>query len=232
MAVLNRGVTAGLQGSFRGLLPGVHDWLIYQGPMSYKAAATNNVFTKGGVVSTINASSAAGTAVDFPRNLQYQMSMTGGTASGTVVSAGTLAVYGLIANGSTASESVAFTSLASQSTAVQGTVCFAQVNTISFSNFLLATAGSTNSASISLSIGVGNKVGSPIAIKQNGQSAYPTPIPFAYIGTSVQTTVSATSATSNNVFTIVTGSVGIAGLSLSNALATNTPIGWFHQVNR
>lgn len=220
MAIYNRAVTAGLGLSNQrpGLRPEVINWNAPLVLGSYKAAATNVVFTKQTFASTINATSAPGTAVDFPRNLQYQMSLTNGTASSAMISGGTFVALGLLDNGSTVSESVAATRLASASTAIQGTVCFASVATISFSNVSLATASSSASNSVSFSVGVGNKVGIPWAVKQSNA------FPFAWIGTSYQPTTSHTGSSSSNAYTVVTGSIGTAGISFSNALATNTPV--------
>ena len=234
MADLNRQVTAGLQGGgggFSGLLPSVLNVLEYMGPMPYKVSATNAVFTSQTLSSTMNVTTVVGTNVDFPRNLVYQLSLTNGSASSAMISGGTFYAAGTVIGGRTASETVALSALASMSVASQGAVIFQQVGTLSFSNFSLATASSSASNSVSFSVGIGNKVGSPWAIKQNGLSA-PSPVDFGFIGTSIQTTLTATASTSNNVYTIITGSLGIAAVQFSNALATNTPVGWMAHLNR
>lgn len=222
MAIFNRAVSAGVQQGQYGLRPEVINWNAPLVLGSYKVSNSNNVYTTQTVftAASVNSTLAPATNIDFPRNLVYQLSLTNGTASSAMISGGTFVVLGRLDNGSTASESVAFTRLAAASVGIQGTTCFARVDTLSYSNVSLATASSSASNSVSFYIGVGNKVGIPWSVKQTN----PSPFPWAWIGTSIQLTTSHTDSTSSNAYTVITGPIGSAGLSMSNALATNTPV--------
>jgi len=222
MAIYNRAVSAGVQGQQYGLRPEVINWNAPLVLGSYKVSNSNNVYTTQTVftAASVNSTVAPGTNIDFPRNLVYQLSLTNGTASSGIISGGTFVALGRLDNQSTASESVAMTRLAAASVPIQGTVVWGQVDTFSYRSVSLKTASSSVSNSISLYIGVGNKVGLPWAVKQTN----PNPIPWAWIGTSIQLTTSHTDSTSSNAYTVITGQIGVAGISMSNGLATNTPV--------
>lgn len=182
----------------------------------YKAAASGAVFTKQTFASTINATSAVGTQPDFPRNLIYFMDVTNGSASSAMVSGGTLAVFGSLINGQGATETIAFTRLAQNAgTTVGGTVLFASLASdgISFSNFSLATASSSASNSVSLSIGVGNIVALPHAVYTSVASMV---VPQMWEGTSKFTN-----------YTVQTGPVGTAGISVGPTLGSGSILGGY-----
>jgi hypothetical protein len=222
MAIVDREIAT--NPPYQGLGPPVLN-LLDVFVVSAKVSSNAAVFTSQTMASTINVSTAAGTQPDYARNLAYQLSLTNGTASSAMISGGTVAVYGLNIAGQTVSESKAFTALATASVPVTGSVAFMSINSISLINFSLATASSTASNSVSFSVGVGNMLGLPQPVRSS------TAVPYVFIGTSIQTTVSATSATSNNLFTVVTGlnltsggRYGFGGVNISNALASNTPV--------
>lgn len=211
MAIIERHIAS------QGLGPAVLNVLdpIFLGPL--KASAIAAVFTKQTFASTINATSAVGTQPDFPRALLYQMSLTNGTASSAMVSGGTFVVDGFDAAGRNLRETLAFTSAAAQSTTFNGTAIFASLKTdgVSFSNFSLATASSSASASVSFSVGVGNIAGLPLPVPaagtvagDNGRAAA---VPYMFLGTSAFTN-----------YTVVTGAIGAAGVSVAPTLGSGT----------
>jgi hypothetical protein len=230
MAVKPGAVTAGLQGNYAGLDNRVLNVLDMVGPIPYKASSLGGIFTKAGFASTINSSSAVGTqGIDFPRNLVYQMSLTGGTASSGIISAGTFLAFGSLVNGNGVTEAIAFSRLAAASVPIQGTVVFQQPVGFSFSNLLLATASSTGSNSMSLTVGFGGKLGIPT---HNINQTNPPPVPYAWMGTSLLTTTSHTVSSTANVFTVIPGPMGYGGISFSAALSSNSAIILANQMNR
>jgi hypothetical protein len=172
---------------------------------SAKAAATGAVKTTNSIATTFNNTIAIGTNVDVPRFLSYLISAGGATQ----VSAGTLVVYGSDIRGSAQTETIAMSLLnASQSDGIRGSKAFAQLATnFSISNFSLATAASSASNSVTIAIGLANILGFPNAVR------YSNAVPYASIGTLNQAAS----------FTVIPGNVPFAGISFSNALATNTP---------
>jgi hypothetical protein len=150
---------------------------------------------------------AAGSQPVFCRNLVYQLSISG-DATG-MVSAGSLTVKGWDMQSRTLSESVALTRVAAASTdLIQGSACFQSISGSGFtvSGYLLATASSTRSRSISLYVGAGNKLGLPNSVQSTGA------VKQVWLGSANQT----------GSFTVGTGDVGIAGISLSNALSAGS----------
>lgn len=171
---------------------------------SYKAAATGAVKTTNSFTSTVNATFAVGTNVDYPRFLSYQVA----AAQATYVSGGTLIMFGSDIRGSALTESMAFTALAAAGTdGVRGSKAFARLTTFSVSNFSLATAASSASNSVTIAIGLANVAGFPNQVKNASA------VPHAYIGTTPQP----------GSYTVIPGPVPLGGISFSNALATNTP---------
>jgi hypothetical protein len=168
--------------------------------------ATNN---------TINASVAPGTAVDYPRNALVLLSPN--TASSSLYSAGTVVLYGKDIKGVTQSESFAATALNTVSSPTEGSVVFAQVDTISFSGFQFHTGSSSARSAVSVSVGVGARIGLPVSLKSSDAVVY------AYIGTARQLTSAGTDST-NNQYTVYTGDYSVAAVKFSNALATGTPV--------
>lgn len=178
---------------------------------SHKVGASNAVVTTAPGTSSLNATKAVGTNIDFPRNLSYQMSITNGSASSAMVSQGTLVMNGFDAQGNALSESVGIKALAGAGTAgIIGTAIFGSLasNGVSFSQYQLHTGSSSASDSVSVYVGVGNIVGLPMAIRSTNA------VPYAWIGTTPQPAS----------YTVKTGPVGTAGISFSNALASNTPV--------
>lgn len=205
MAIVDRAVDPA------GLGPSVINIAVQEVLGSHKASGTNNVLTTNSLATTFNNTIAVGTNIDFPRNLTYHISITGGSASSTGISAGTLIINGLDIRGNAISETVGLQALAGNGTnGSGGAAIFASINSngISFSNFSLATAWSGNSNSVTIAMGVGNIVGLANSVRSTNH------VPFAWIGTAIQP----------GSFTVVPGPVGSAGISFSNALASNTPV--------
>lgn len=189
---------------------------------SIKASAANAVYTKQTFASTINATVATGTMPDVARNLIYNLVLTNSTASSAMISGGTVLVFGKDIRDRPVSESINLASngLASVQSST-GSVLFQRVETISFSNFSLATASSSASNSVSFSIGVHQIIALPISIKRTDA------VPHAWIGTTPQLSsvgISDSTGSSTHSYTVRTGAAGTAGISFSNGLATNTPV--------
>lgn len=212
MGIINRHIKTddGYSGLSNHVLNQMADIIV-----SAKASATNAVYTVGSAFSaaTLNSTVAPGTGVDFPRNLVYQLSVIGGTASSAIISGGSIIARGSDIRGSAISETIAGTALAAASVAVQGSACFGSLGTISFSNWSLHTGSSTNSSCVSFSVGLGNLIGLPQSFR--GQNGAGTGVaPYAWIGTAIQP----------GSYTFITGSdIPFAGVSFSNNLASNTP---------
>jgi hypothetical protein len=191
----------------------------------YKASAIAGVFTKQTLSSTMNASSAVGTDVDFPRNAAYQFVLTNGTASSAMISGGTFLLLGTDIRGSATTETINMAQLASSSLPQQGTVIWGSVGTVSFSNFSLHTSASTASNSVSFSVGVGNVVGMPQAVRSTNA------VVNLFWGTSKMLTQSGASST-NNQYTVVTGPFGAAGISISTTLTTASLLNAYYFLSR
>lgn len=213
MAIIDRHVSPGLTGAALEVL---EPTLLG----SYKASAIAGIFTKQTFASTVNSTFAVGTQPDFPRALAYQMSLTNGTGSSQMISGGTVVVSGFNQAGVATYESKAFTDLAAASVPVIGAVIFGSLasNGVSIQNFSLATASSSASNSVSFSVGVANVIGLPVAINAAGTRTIAnggvSAVPMAYIGTLNQA----------GSYSVSSGPLGIARMSMSNALATNTPV--------
>lgn len=194
-----------------GLGPAAHAVLLpfYLGYPAVSHSSTIYSSNSGLLSATSIASTtfAAGSQPVFCRNLVYQLSISG-NATG-MVSAGTLSVQGWDMASNTISESVALTAVAAASTdLVQGTKCFQSISGSGFtvSGYLLATASSTRSKSISLYVGAGNKLGLPNSVQSTNA------VPMVWLGSANQT----------GSYTVVAGNVGDAGISLSNALSAGS----------
>jgi hypothetical protein len=187
---------------------------VFVGPI--KASAIAAVYTKQSFASAgTSGSFAPGTNVDFARNLIYQISVTGGTASNPF-SAGTLIVRGSDIRGSAISETVNIPALGSSSGISQGIVKFASLASdgLSFSGVAQYTSLTSNSNSVSFSVGVGNVVGLPNPVGSVN------PIKYAYEGTSAFTN-----------FTAVSGPVGTAGVSVTPTLGSGSNLMFIVQLN-
>lgn len=184
------------------------------GPIA--ASAAGNVFTTQTFASAVNTTFDAATQPDFARNLLYRISVTGGTASNPFVS-GTIIVKGFDARGASISETVPVSALGASSVASQGVVKFASLSgtaAISISGMLMHTASSSNSNSVTLSIGQGNVVGLPNPVGSVN------PIKYAYEGTSKFTN-----------YTFVSGPVGTAGVSVTPTLGSGSNLLFIVQLN-
>lgn len=203
MAIVDRHIDPG------GLSPAVLN-VLDKWVVSAKASAAAGVKTYASAFSaaTLNSTVAPGTQIDYARNLLYQISVVGGTDSTAIISGGTCVVIGTDIRGSSISESVALTQMVSGTVPVEGSAMFASVATISWSNVSLHTGSSSNSSCVSASVGVGNIIGLPQSVK------YTNAVPMAWIGTARQ----------DGSFTVKTGDFISAGVSFSNAVATNTPV--------
>ena len=180
------------------------------------ASAAGNVFTTQTFASAVDTTFDVGTQVDFARNLQYRISVTGGTASNPFVS-GTLIVRGFDARGASISETVPISALGASSVASQGVVKFASLSgtaALSISGMLMHTASSSNSNSVTLSIGMGNVIGLPNPVGSVN------PIKYAFEGTSRFTN-----------YTFVSGPVGTAGVSVTPTLGSGSNLMFVVQWN-
>jgi roadblock/LC7 domain-containing protein len=172
---------------------------------SAKAAATGAVKTTNSIATGFNNTLAIGTNVDVPRFLSYLIS----AAAGTYVKDGTIVVYGSDIRGSAQTETIAMSLVnAAQSDGVRGSKAFAQLATnFSLSSYQLTSAHTGSTNSVTIAIGLANILGFPNSIKNASA------VPYASIGTLNQAAS----------FTVIPGNVPFAGISFSNALATNTP---------
>lgn len=190
---------------------------MYQFVASAGASASNNVYTRVSVLSaaTVNSTVAPGTQPDYARNLVVRL--TPNTGSSDYWSGGTINVIGSDFLGRSLSESWAITALRTLTAGSAGSYAFASVGTVSFRSVSAATASSSDSAAFSLHIGAGQVLGLPASVRSSNA------VQWGYIGTAKQSTISATASTSNNQWTLQTGDVGRAGISMSSAYASNTP---------
>lgn len=141
-----------------GLSPGVLNVPAYY--YAYAGiASSNNVATK--TQQTQGSSIAAGTQIDYPRNLQVIITPTQSSAG--ISAGGVVSVWGQDALGQTRLETFG-TSAASNASGVSGSVNFASVQTISM---LLSFHSDTSSAASAYAvlIGRGNKIGLPVSIR-------------------------------------------------------------------
>lgn len=124
-------------------------------------ASSDNVVTK--TQRTQGSSVAAGTQLDYPRNLQVIITPTQSSAG--ISAGGKITVYGRDMYGYTMSETYG-TSAASNATGVSGTLNFAKVDTVSM---LLSFHSDTSSAASAYAVlvGRGNKIGLPISIRSS-----------------------------------------------------------------
>jgi hypothetical protein len=200
MGVINRHIDT--RSPFDGLAPHVLNvpgfWAGFP-----KASASNVVYTAS--QQTAGSSAGPGTAVDYARALFYAI---GPTASSSIWTAGGFTVFGVDLFGSTRSETVG-TNIGTATNGVQGTINFARVDTISAKLSFLA-GSSTAASNVSISVGVGQKIGLPIHIRSTNA------IYQVHQGTLIQSTFSGATST-NNQFTVVTGDYYLGGLSMSNA---------------
>lgn len=213
MAIVDRHVDSA------GLGPSAHNIIIADVLGSHKASNTNNVLTTNSLATAFNNTVAVGTNIDFPRNLTYVISMSGGSASSAGISQGTIAMVGLDIRNSAISETIGMQALAAAGTSgIGGTAIFASINSngLSFSSYLLHTSYSLTSNSVTIGIGVGNIVG----LLNNVRST--NAIPQAFIGTLNQV----------GSYTVQPGPIGTAGISFSNALATGTPVNVYRIMSR
>lgn len=205
MGVINRHVRT--DGPHNGLAPHVLN-LPSQVVLYPKASATNNVYTK--TQQTAGSSDAAGTQVDYPRNLNVVITPT---ASSDGVTGGGVSIYGRDIYGKTISET--FNSLAISGAAGQsGSVNFARIDTIS-QQLVFLTATSSAASAFAVVVGVGQKLGLPIEIRSTN-AAYQ-----VHLGTAQQLTY-AGAASTDNAYTCVTGQYTVGGIQLSSAYSTNS----------
>lgn len=180
-----------------------------------KASAAGAIFTTQTFASAVDTTFAVGTQPDFARNLLYRISVTGGSASNPFT-AGTLNIYGSDIRGSGVTETIGLSALGANSVASVGEVKFASLASdgISIKGLVMHTASSSNSNSVTLSIGVGNIVGLPNPVGTVN------PVKYAYEGTSAFTN-----------FTIKSGPVGTAGVSVGPTLGSGSNLMFIVQLN-
>lgn len=173
-----------------------------------KASGTALVFTTAGVGTPSTATYAPGTNVDYARNLLYQMSVSGGSAVSASFG-GSLYAIGSDIKSKTIAESVALSNIVSAGTdGIVGTKCFASIAStgLSLSAYSLASGYSSRSASISFYVGIGNIIGMPQSVRSSNFAAR------VQLGTDNQV----------GSFTVKTGDIPTAGISLSNAVGTGS----------
>jgi hypothetical protein len=211
MAIVDKQV--GTQNGYPGLGPGVLNVLVPLVLGQHVSADTNDIYSKASAFSgnSVNYSSAAGTQIDFPRNLQYIINPNT-ASSATLVNAGTIVVIGSDIRGSALTETVAISDIASASDPFTGSKVFGKVSTVSVSSFVPATSISSaftdSSTAFSLNIGKGNIVGLPQSVK------YTNAIAWAFIGTARQ----------DGSYTVQNSGIPWAGVSFSNALTAGSNI--------
>ena len=178
-------------------------------------AQGSNLLTATAIGST---TAAPGTNLDVPRNMYYEINISG-DATGMVAS-GTLSIAGSDIRGSAITETVALTAIAAAGSAsfVRGTKNFGSLaaSAITVSGYELATGSSTRSNSISLYLGHGNIIGLPQEVQSTNA------IPYAWIGTAPQP----------GSYTLQTGAVPTAGVSMSNALDSGSRLRVLMFLNR
>lgn len=193
--------------------------------LSAKASVSNGVWTTQNyltsAVNTMSYSVAPATQIDYARNVAVRISpntASSGTAAGAgLYAAGSIAFYGRDVFGSTRSEAFALTSLNQVTGTVLGSINFASLDSIYFTNVQFHTASSSARSDVSIYVGVGPKLGLPVLIRSS-DAVYK-----AHIGTLQQLTSSGASS-SNNQYAITTGEYHVNGISFTSAHATNTPV--------
>lgn len=180
-----------------------------------KASASNAVYTTANhftaTNNSIGVSMAPGTQPDYARNVVAKF--VPNTASAGLYSAGTLVFHGRDVMGSSRSESFAITAMGSVSAPNAGSINFAKIDSISVTGLRFHTASSSARSDVSLIVGVGQKLGMPISFASTNAI-------FAVVQGTVQQLQydgTASTASSNNQWTAVTGDYHIGGLSLSAA---------------
>lgn len=196
---------------YHGLPPGVLNVPAHWAGFP-KASASNAVYTTANhftaTNNTINVSMAAGTQVDYPRNVVAKF--VPNTASAGLYSAGTLLFYGRDLYGSTRSESFAITAMGTASAPDVGSVNFAQLDSISVAGLQFHTGSSSARSAVSFYAGVGQKIGLPVSFLS-------TDAVFRVVqGTSNMNTFSGATS-SNNQWTAVTGDYYQGGVNISAA---------------
>jgi hypothetical protein len=183
-----------------------------------KASASNAVVTK--TQQTAGSSVAAGTQPDYARNLNVVITPT---ASSAGVTGGGVTVYGKDVFGSTRSET--FNSLAASAAAGQnGSVNFASIDTISMQLAFLAATSSAASA-FAVVVGVGQQLGLPIKLRET-DAVYD-----VYQGTARRSWWAATSLSSGNEWTVVTGDYWNGGIKMS-AVYNSASLHQIHYLHR
>jgi hypothetical protein len=178
-------------------------------------ASSDNVATK--TQRTQGSSIAAGTAIDYPRNLQVVITPTQSSAG--ISAGGKITVFGRDVYGSTISESFG-TSAASNASGVSGAINFAKVDTISM---LLSFHSDTSSAASAYAVlvGRGNKIGLPVSIRSTDA------VFFVALGTSVKSTYSGATS-SDNAWTVSTGDYFRNGVCAVASSASHLQIGYLN----
>lgn len=190
MAIANRNILT--NDPHNGLSPGVLNvpafYNVYAGLASSDNVATKTQRTQGSSV-------AAGTQIDYPRNLQVIITPTDSSAG--ISAGGGVTVWGRDAFGYTRSESYAGTKAASNASGVSGTVNFASIATISM---LLSFHSDTSSAAsaYALVMGRGNKIGLPVDLVSSDAV-------FKVALYTSQKLTSSSDDSTNNAYTVCTG---------------------------
>lgn len=199
---------------YNGLCPNVLN-VPHQTVMNAKASASNAVFTTQNIFTsaTKNISFAPGTQPDYARNVVAVV--VPNTASSSLYSVGSVIIYGRDLYGSTRSESFALTALNTVSSGLRGSVNFASLDSVSYTNVQLHTNSSSAGSAVSAYVGVGQKLGLPISLISTDA------VFNVVLGTAEQRTSSGANST-NNQYTVVTGGYEVNGISLSSAYASGT----------
>ncbi len=209
--IVNRMIAT--QPDYNGLSPNVLNvpgqWVGFP-----KASASNAVYTTANHFTATNnannVSVAAGTQPDYARNVVVKF--VPNTASAGLYSAGTLVIHGRDIYDSSRSESFAITAMGTASAPDKGSVNFAKIDSISVSGLRFHTASSSAASAVSFLVGVGQKIGLPIPLASTNAV-------FALVQGTVQQLQyggTASTASSNNQWTVVTGDYYVGGISQSN----------------
>lgn len=214
--IVNRHIAT--QEPYNGLSPSVLNipaqWVGYPKAAALGALKTFSSNSGGG-------SSAPGTQIDYPRNVNVLVSPT---ASASGVTGGGVTIYGRDQYNSTRSEYFAGTDVISASGGSEGTINFARVDTISLHLLFYSSSDTDYTASASdftVSVGVGSKIGLPISLASS-DAVFAVRIGADDATAPLSTYSGATS--SNNQWSITTGDYHVNGINVTNGFDSRSMV--------
>ena len=194
---------------YNGLAPGVLNipaqWVGYPKAAAQGAIVTVSKASAGGSI-------AAGTNIDYPRNLNVLLSPT---ASSDGITGGGVTVYGRDQYNSTRSEAFAGTDIVSGSAGSSGSVNFARIDTVSLAFEFFSSSDTDYTAratDYTVSVGIGPKIGLPVSLASS-DAVYQVRLGVDDNTTPLSTYSGATS--SNNQWSITTGDYYLNGIAVS-----------------